>query len=113
MNKFSLLKYLDPYDSYDDTDSLTDKDKNYFEKNKRSKIYRRGMDEGIEILTQLHSILNYMEDDSYMSNFVFGKNGDAEERKQIMMMISGIRDRLMKLYNLGQTVKSKKHLNKK
>ena len=113
MKEFSLLKYLDPYNPYDDTSSLSDNDKNFFDVNKKSKILKKGLDESEEILTQLNSILNYMEDDRYMSNFVFGTGEKSEERDQIKRMISKIRDELMKLYKLKSKVKSKNHFSKK
>lgn len=113
MKKFSLLKYLDPYDSYDDLSQLSDNDRNYFKSHKKSEILQKGMDETEDILTQLNSILNYMEDDRYMSNFVFGRDGKADEREQIKSMISRIRDELMKLYKLKSSVKSKNHFRKK
>lgn len=112
MKKFNLLKYLDPYDKYDKTDFLSDEDKAYFSNHKRSEILGNGSKEAEEILTYLNSVLQYMEDDRYMSNFLFGRSGNKNDIDEIYMMIKKIRKKLMKIERLKKKVKSRKHFSK-
>lgn len=113
MKKFSLLKYLDPYDSYDNTSSLSDEDRNYFSTHKSSDILKKGEEEAREILTYLNSVLEYIEGDRYMSNFIFGRDGRSSEVEEISNLIKRIRKKLMDVNRLKKRVKSKKHFNKK
>ena len=112
MKKFSLLKYLDPYDKYDDTSFLSDDDKAYFSQHKKSEILGKGNDEAEEILTYLNSVLQYMEDDRHMSNFLFGRSGNKDDVDGLYSMIKKIRKKLMKISRLKKKIKSKKHFSK-
>ena len=104
MKKFSLLKYLNPYDSYDDLSGLETTEAEKLDNMKNSRIYRNTSDSMEEMLTSLQAIETAILRGDSAAVYAL-EDKDLHDIKRI---IKRLRKRYMSMLNLKVKVKSKK-----
>ena len=105
MKKFSLIKYLDPYDSYNDLSALDDENAKKIDAMKNSEVYKNISKKMLVMISNLQEIESAIQRGDVSAIYSL-EDKDLHDIKRI---IKRLRKRYMGLLNLTSEVKAKKH----
>ena len=108
MKKFSLIKYLDPFDPYDDLSFLDIHQADKIEPLKNSEIYKNVQKNLIEMISNLQSIESAILRGDLSAIYAL----EDKDLHDIKRMIKRIRKRFIDLVRLTSKTRSKKYQNK-
>ena len=109
MKKFSLLRYLDPYDNYDSVDDLDVGEQSRVKSKKNSELFNNADAKLNELLTLLASIEAFMKSENYVAKFAFSGDDGKKEQQQLRRIIKRVRDKAMQLHKKTSEVASKNY----
>jgi len=107
MKKFSLLKYLNPYDSFSDLSGLEYNEAEKLDNMKNSKIYRNTSDSIEEMISSLQAIESAILRGDVTAIYAL-EDKDLHDIKRILKRL---RKRYMELSQMRVSVSAKKYKN--
>ena len=104
MNNFRLDRYLNPDDSFDDLSAVNDKNRTILDKQDNFEITERSIDKINELIHDVTSLLNAIQNEDFVAQYAFSGRKDQDE-SYLRQMLKHLRIKAMKLYDNKQKLK--------
>lgn len=104
MNDFKLDKYLNPDDEFNDLSAVNDKNRIILDKQDNFEITERSIDKINELIHDVTSLLNAIQNEDFVAQYAFSGRKDQDEL-YLRKMLKHLRVKAMKLYANKQKLK--------